>query len=110
MVVAACIVTKTDGTARFCVEYRKLNAVTIADCHPLPNIEQLSTALRSAEFFTTFDIASCYWQIELTETAEQKTEFFGPAGLLKLNRMPFGLNNAPSVFNPSMNVVLAGLN
>lgn len=103
------LVKKKDGKLRFCVDYRKLNSVTVTDCHPLPNIEQSLASMGNALYFTTIDLASGYWQVGLTDDAKRKTAFVCHAGLFEFNRLPFGLKNAPSVFSRLMQIVLAGL-
>ena len=58
------IVGKKDGSKRFCVDYRKINAITITDAHPLPRIDELLEQFRTAKWFSSMDLASGYWQIE----------------------------------------------
>ena len=66
---------------RFCVDYRKLNAVTIKDAYPVPRIDETFDALSGAKWFSTLDLASGYWQVALDEDASQKSAFVVRNGL-----------------------------
>ena len=88
------IVIKKDGTNRFCVDYRKINSIMITDAHPLPRIDDLLEQIRGAEWFSSIDLASGYWQIEIDKRDRKKTAFTCYLGLYEFNVMPFGLKNA----------------
>ena len=103
------LVRKKDGSIRFCVDYRRLNAVTRFDAYPLPRIDETIQSLSRAKFFTTLDMISGYWQVGLTEEAWLKLAFTVRGGLYPWNVMPFGLCNAPSTFERLMETVLQGL-
>ena len=104
------MVRKKDGTHRFCVDYRHLNAVTKPDSFPLPRIDDLLDQLGKARYFSTLDLASGYWQIRVHPGSQEKTAFVTPQGLFEFRVMPFGLTNAPAVFQRLMQRVLMDLN
>lgn len=103
------LVRKKDGEIRFCVDYRALNKVTKKDVYPLPRIDETLETLGGATLFTTLDLKTGYWQIEVAPCDRDKTAFTTKRGLYRFIRMPFGLTNAPSTFQRMMNGVLRGL-
>ena len=100
---------KKDGSVRFCVDYRKLNAVTERDVYPLPRIEDVLDKLQGKRFFSTCDAASGFWQIRLPEADKAKTAFTSERGLFEFEVMPFGLTNAPATFQRLMDQVFSDL-
>lgn len=104
------LVRKKDGTLRYCIDYRKLNQVTQKDSYPLPNIQDCLDSLDGAKFFSSMDLSSGYWQVQMSEDAKDKTSFYGAGGgLWRFTVMPFGLCNAPATFERLMERVLGQL-
>ncbi|GET54019.1 hypothetical protein GLOIN_2v1765994 [Rhizophagus irregularis DAOM 181602=DAOM 197198] len=97
---------KKSGNYRFCIDYRKLNKVTITDAYPLPRIDEQLERISSGKWFTSLDLASGFNQIEMAEEDIEKTAFICSAGLYEYNVMPFGLTNAPASFQRLMDKVL----
>ena len=104
------IVRKKDGSLRFYVDFRQLNAATVKDAHPLHRIDDLLDALHGARWFSTLDLKSGYWQVPITKRDKAKAAFRTSSGqLYEFNQVPFGLCSAPATFSRLMDRVLAGL-
>ena len=90
-----------------CIDYRKLNDLTVKDAYPLPRIGQTNDAMQGAGVFSSsLDLASGYWQIPVASGDQHKTAFCTPdGGLFECLKMPFGLTNAPLTFQRKMNEI-----
>lgn len=101
------MVKKKDGSYRFCVDYRKLNAVTVPDSYPLPYISNVLDKLRNAHYLSSLDIKSAYWQVPVAKESRKFTAFTVPnRGLYQFKRMPFGLRNSPATWQRLIDNVL----
>ena len=98
------LVTKKDGSTRFCVDYRRLIARTKKDAFPLPRIDDSLNSLSGQAWFSTLDLASGYWQVRLSENAKPKTAFATHSGLFQ-----FAVSNAPATFQRLMSQVMCRL-
>ncbi|KAE8890608.1 hypothetical protein PF003_g25358 [Phytophthora fragariae] len=103
------MIRKPDGGFRFCIDYRRLNAVTIKDCYPVPLIDDILDVLAGAKVFSTMDIASGYWNVPMAADSVEKTTFTCKYGLFEWLVMPFGQCNAVPAFERLMENVLVDL-
>jgi hypothetical protein len=101
------LVKKKDGSWRFCVDYRKLNDMTVKNRFPMSLVEEILDELASTHFFTSLELTAEYHQIRMGETDEFKTTFKTHQGHYQFRVMPFGLTNVPATFQCAMNSVLA---
>jgi transposase InsO family protein len=99
-------VPKKDGKLRPCIDFRKLNEITIKNRYPLPNISELQDRLAGARYFTALDLRGAYNLIRMKEGEEWKTAFRTRYGLYEYLVMPFGLTNAPATCQELVNNVL----
>ena len=108
---AVVLVRKKDGSLRFCINFRKLNSLTVKDSYPLPHICETLESLAGAAHYSTFDMNSGFWQVPMEEESKQYTAFtLGSMGLYECESMPFGLCNAPPTFQRLMQNCLGELN
>ena len=103
------VVRKKDGSARCCIDYRQLNAVTKKDRYPLPRTDSCLDSMNGSKWFSTFDLRSAYHQVPINPPDREKTSFICHRGSFQYRTMPFGLCNAGATFQRLMDVVLNGL-
>jgi len=102
-----CMVRKKDGSYRYCVDYRRMNSVTIKDAFPVPDVKDaLDDSLRGAKYFAMIDLLSGYWQLGMTQRARGRSAFCTRRGFYQFTRMAFGLSNAPASFCRLMQIIL----
>ena len=104
------LVKKPDGSVRFCVNYKKLNQVTVFDGEPMPCPEDIYVELRGKKYRTKMDVTKGYWQIGVHSDSVEKTAFTTPDGVYEFLRLPFGLKNSAASFNRLMRRVLGDMN
>jgi len=100
---------KKDGSRRFCVDYRKLNAITKTSSYPIPLISELLDCFNGAKYFSSLDLASGYWQIKMHPDSREKTAFVSKWGTFIFNVMPFGLLKAPATFQSLMDRIFGDI-
>ncbi len=96
------LVPKQDGSVRFCTDFRKVNAVTVPDSFPLPQVEDRIDNLGTVKYITKLDLLKGYWQVPLTPRASDIAAFVTPDHFAQYTRMAFGLRNAPATFQRLM--------
>ena len=105
------LVQKKDGSLRFCINLRKLNNQTIKDAYLLPHIDEILDSLQGSQWFSSLDLKSGYWKVEMDEESKPLTVFtVGLLGFCECKRMPFGLTNTPTTFQRLMETCLGDLN
>jgi len=103
------LVRKSDGSLRFCLDYRNLNANTLKSNYPLPRIDTCLESLGGNKYFSTCDMRSAYYQVRVKESDVPKTCFVTRKGVFAFNVLSFGLVNAPSTFQRLVDLTLSGL-
>lgn len=103
------LVRKKNGEYRLCVDFRKLNNITVKDKYPLPIIEEQIEKLGNKHVFTSLDMTQSFYQIPVAKESIHKTGFVTPEGHFEFLRMPFGLANSPAVFQRLMDNIFDSL-
>ena len=104
------VVSKKSGELRMCVDYRRLNSVTIKPIYKIPDNQSLFNHLSNARLFSVLDLSNAYHQCGIKEEHKGYTAFATRKGHYEFNRMPFGLSGAPFTFQRLMHSVLADEN
>ncbi|EDO04015.1 hypothetical protein SS1G_06497 [Sclerotinia sclerotiorum 1980 UF-70] len=99
-------VKKSNGSLRFCIDYRKLNALTRKDRYPLPLIDETLARLQGAKIYTKLDIRQAFHRIRMDPASEEYTTFRTRYGAYKCKVLPFGLTNGPATYQRYMNDIL----
>ena len=99
------LVKKPDGSWRFCVDYRGLNAITVKNSHAIPRIDDLLDSIQGAKLFSSMDLLQGFYQLPLQESDKAKTAFKTCFGHFQFRVVSMGLSNAPSVFQRVMNQI-----
>lgn len=102
------VVTKNDKV-RICLDPTELNKALLREHYPMPTLEDIAPSLAGAQYFSTLDAASGFWQIKLDEESSKVCTMSTPFGRYRFLRMPFGIASAPEIFQRAMHKVMEGL-
>ena len=103
------IVRKRDGTNRFCIDFRKINRITVFDSEPMTPADDIMAKLAKDTIFSKIDFSKGYWQIPMSEESKPITGFTSYQNSFVFRRMPFGMKNSAATFNRMMHKLLLGL-
>uniref|UniRef100_A0A914NH21 RNA-directed DNA polymerase n=2 Tax=Meloidogyne TaxID=189290 RepID=A0A914NH21_MELIC len=103
------LVQKKDGGLRPCIDFRKLNEITVPDHFPLPRLETIMEKIGNCCYYSSLDLSSGYLQIPLTQEASRKCGLITEEGVFQMTHLPFGLRNATAAFSRTMSHVLSGV-
>lgn len=103
------MVKKSDGSNRFCIDFRRLNQVLVSDAEPIPRVDVTFAKVGRKKFFSKLDLVRGYWQIPMDEASKEKTAFSSSSGLYQFRFMPFGLKTAAATFTKLMRKLLEGI-
>ena len=109
MELASHFSQKKDGTYRVCIDFRRINSITVADRFPLPRITDLLQDLNGSVYFSNLDLDNAFYQIKINKDDREKTAFTTNKGHYQFKVLPFGLRNSPSIFSRLMSIVLSGM-
>ena len=104
------VVRKPDGSVRYCIDFRKLNAKTVFDAEPVPNQEVILNRMCGDNFISRLDLTKGFWQVPIKEEDRKYTAFYTDQGLVQFKYMPFGLVNALAIFCRMVRKVLYDVN
>ena len=108
---AVVLVRKKDGSLWFCIDFHRLNARTKKNTYPLPHMQETMESMVGTRHFSCMDLKSGFWQVQMDEESRQYTAFtVGSMGMNEFLRMPYGLCNAPAMFQHLMQNCLGELN
>ena len=102
-------IKKKDGSIGICVDYRKLNEVTLHDSYPLPKVQECLDALQGAKWFSTIDATSGFFQVQNHPDDMDKTAFVCDKGLFAFRVLPMGLRNSPATYQRLMVHIMSPL-
>uniref|UniRef100_A0A8R1EJ67 RNA-directed DNA polymerase n=1 Tax=Caenorhabditis japonica TaxID=281687 RepID=A0A8R1EJ67_CAEJA len=103
------LVPKKNGSVRVCLDFRKLNEVTIPDNYPLPRIDSIIEKVGGSKFYSSLDMANGYLQLKLDKESQYKCGFTTEDKVYSYTHLPFGLRSAASYFQRALKTVLVGL-
>lgn len=103
------LVKKRDNSIRICIDFRKVNNVTVKDAYPIPIINDIFVHLSKAKVFSTIDLKNGYYQVRMEESSQEMTAFACQFGFFEYRVMPMGLTNSGATFQRLMNHVLKDL-
>ena len=109
MVSSSSSSQKKGGDLRMCIDYRRLNSVTIRPIFNIPSTDSLFNHLSNAQIFSSIDVSNAYYQCEIREQDKPLTAFATRKGHFEFNRMPFGLVGAPFTFQRLITSILREL-
>jgi hypothetical protein len=103
------LIRKKNNSLRFCIDFRRLNAMTTKNSYPLPRVEDCLRSVGNAQFLSNLDLRSGYWQAEFLPEDRDKSCFVTRRGIYRFKVLSFGLVIAPALFQRHMDLVLSGV-